>query len=262
MRTPSGIRCAWCCWRAISSIGMASARANACGRAGGNRLPVWKVRRAIKRSTARWTAGRLPCTQRTSSRSWAPRGPPVSLAPSLTGHRSGMEHMPVDNVDVVVIGGGDAGLAIGYYLARRGLHFVILEAHTRVGDSWRKRWDSLRLFTFARYDALPGMAFPSLPYSFPTKDQMADYLEQYAATLDLPVRTGVHVDALRRAEDGDGYVVIAGDAGWLAPQVVVAAGAYPEPRFPDFAPDPKPDIRQLHSSQYRNPAQLRPGAVL
>jgi putative flavoprotein involved in K+ transport len=173
-----------------------------------------------------------------------------------------MEHMPVEHVDVVVIGGGQAGLAIGYYLARRGLRFVILEAHTRVGDSWRKRWDSLRLFTFARYDALPGMAFPALPYSFPTKDQMADYLEQYAATFDLPVRTGVHVDALRRAEDGDGYVVIAGDARWLAPQVVVAAGAYHEPRVPDFARELKPDIRQLHSSQYRNPAQLRPGAVL
>jgi len=173
-----------------------------------------------------------------------------------------MEHMSVEHVDVVVIGGGQAGLAIGYYLARRGLRFVILEAHSRVGDSWRKRWDSLRLFTFARYDALPGMAFPAPPYSFPTKDQMADYLEQYAVTFDLPVRTGVHVNALRRAEDGDGYVVIAGDARWLAPQVVVAAGAYHEPRVPDFARELKPDIRQLHSSQYRNPAQLRPGAVL
>jgi putative flavoprotein involved in K+ transport len=106
------------------------------------------------------------------------------------------------------------------------------------------------------------MPFPAPPYSFPTKDQMADYLEQYAATFELPVRTGVRVDALRPAEDGDGYVVIAGDARWLAHQVVVATGAYHEPRVPDFASELKPEIRQLHSSQYRNPDQLRPGAVL
>lgn len=170
--------------------------------------------------------------------------------------------MSPNNLDVIVIGGGQAGLAIGYYLARRGLRFVILDEHTRVGDSWRNRWDSLRLFTFARFDALPGLPFPAPPYSFPTKDEMADYLEQYAATFELPVRTGVHVDALRSAEDRDGYVVVAGDVHWRAPQVVVAAGAYHEPRIPDFARELKPSIRQLHSSQYRNPAQLLPGAVL
>src|SRR4029453_1227696 len=262
MRTPSGIRCAWCCWRAISSIGMASARANACGRAGGNRLPAWKVRRAITRSTARWTAGRLPCTQRTSSRSWAPRCPPISLAPSLTGHRSVMEHMPVEHVNVVVIGAGLAGLAIGYYLARRARRFVILEAHPRVGDSWRRRWDSLRLFTPAHFDSLPGQPFPAPPYSFPTKDQMAAYPEQYAATFRLPVRTGIRVDSLRRNEHGDGYIVVADDSQWLAPQVVVATGAYHEPRVPMFARELKPEIRQLHSSEYRNPAQLRSGGVL
>ena len=172
------------------------------------------------------------------------------------------EQTSLERVDVVVIGGGQAGLAIGYHLARRGLRFVILEEHARIGDSWRNRWDSLRLFTPARYDALPGLRFPAPPHSFPTKDQMADYLEQYAATFELPVRTGVRVDRLRRAEDDDGYVVIAGDARWLAAQVVVAAGAYHEPRVPGFARELKPEIRQLHSSQYRNPAQLRPGAVL
>src|SRR6266511_4088795 len=207
-------------------------------------------------------AGRRRCAQKTSKPSWARRCRPVSLARSQTGHRSAVEHMPVEHVDVVVIGGGQAGLAIGYYLAGRGLRFVILEAHSRVGDSWRNRWDSLRLFTFARYDALPGMRFPAPPYSFPTKDQMGDYLEQYAATFELPVRTGVRVDRLRPAEDDDGYIVVAGDARWLAAQVVVAAGAYHEPRVPGFARELKPEIRQLHSSQYRNPAQLRPGAVL
>jgi putative flavoprotein involved in K+ transport len=170
--------------------------------------------------------------------------------------------MPPERLDVIVIGGGQAGLATGYYLARRGLRFVILDEHPRVGDSWRNRWDSLRLFTPAHYDGLPGLRFPAPRYSFPTKDQMADYVEQFAATFDLPVRTGVRVDALRRAKDNHGYVVTAGEARWLAPQVVVAAGAYHEPRVPGFARGLKPDIRQLHSSQYRNPGQLRPGAVL
>jgi len=171
------------------------------------------------------------------------------------------EHVSQERFDVVVIGGGQAGLATGYYLARHGLRFVILEEHTRVGDSWRNRWDSLRLFTPAHYDGLPGLRFPLLPYAFPTKDQMADYLELYAATFDLPVRTGVRVDGLRCAED-DGYVVSAGDARWLAAQIVVATGAYHEPRMPDFASELDPEIRQLHSSQYRNPRQLRAGGVL
>src|SRR5262245_13674335 len=110
-----------------------------------------------------------------------------------------------ETADVVVIGGGQAGLAIGYYLARRGLRFVILDAHARVGDGWRTRWDSLRLFTPASHDALPGLPFPAPPSSFPTKDQMADYLEHYAATFDLPVLTGVRVESLWRAPDGYGY---------------------------------------------------------
>jgi putative flavoprotein involved in K+ transport len=170
--------------------------------------------------------------------------------------------MSPERLDVVVIGAGQAGLAVGHYLARRGLRFIILEEHTRVGDSWRNRWDSLRLFTPARYDGLPGLPFPAPPHTFPTKDQMADYLELYADTFELPVRTGVRVDSLRRAEHDDGYVVIAGDARWLAAQVVVAAGAYHEPRVPDFARELNPEIMQLHSIQYRNPAQLRAGSVL
>jgi putative flavoprotein involved in K+ transport len=173
-----------------------------------------------------------------------------------------MNPMSPERLDVIVIGGGQAGLAMGYHLARRRLRFIILDEHTRVGDSWRNRWDSLRLFTFARYDGLPGLPFPAPPRTFPSKDQVAGYLEHYAATFDLPVRTGVRVNALRRAEDGDGYVVIAGDSRWLAAQVVVATGAYHEPRVPEFARELDPEIRQLHSSRYRTPAQLRPGGVL
>jgi cation diffusion facilitator CzcD-associated flavoprotein CzcO len=102
-----------------------------------------------------------------------------------------------ERVQVVVIGGGQAGLSVGYCLAQRGLTFVILDANTRIGDSWRQRWDSLRLFTPAKYDGLIGLPFPAEPYSFPTKDEMADYLELYARHFDLPVRSGVRVNRVR-----------------------------------------------------------------
>ena len=107
------------------------------------------------------------------------------------------------------MGGGQAGLAVGYHLAQRDLPFVILDANERIGDSWRKRWDSLRLFTPARYNALPGMAFPGPAHAFSTKDEVADYLEAYAARFELPVRTGVRVDRLSR--NGSRFVVEAGD---------------------------------------------------
>ena len=116
---------------------------------------------------------------------------------------SGAEH-----IETVTIGGGQAGLSVGYHLARRGRRFVILDANQRIGDPWRTRWDSLRLFTPARYNGLPGWPFPAPAWSFPTKDEMADYLEAYAARFDLPVRTGVRVDRLSRK--GDRYVVTAG----------------------------------------------------
>ena len=106
-----------------------------------------------------------------------------------------------ERVQVVVIGGGQAGLSVGYCLRQRGLSFVILEANARVGDSWRKRWDSLRLFTPAKYDGLIGLPFPAPAFSFPTKDEMADYLESYARHFELPVRTGVRVERLVVGED-------------------------------------------------------------
>src|SRR5882672_7611181 len=116
---------------------------------------------------------------------------------------------PTERVQVVVIGAGQSGLSVGYGLSQRGLSFVILEANARVGDSWRKRWDSLRLFTPAKYDGLIGMPFPAPGSSFPTKDQMADYLETYAKRFDLPVRTNVRVDRVSR--DGGRYIVNAGN---------------------------------------------------
>jgi putative flavoprotein involved in K+ transport len=165
-----------------------------------------------------------------------------------------------ERLDVIVVGGGQAGLAVGQQLAKSGLRFAILDAHHRIGDAWRKRWDSLRLFTPAKFDGLPGMRFPAPANSFPTKDQMADYLETYAARFELPVRTGVKVDRLFRR--GSRYVVRAGAHELEADQVVVAMAHYQRPRRPSFADQLSPEIAQLHSSDYRNLEQLRPGAVL
>jgi putative flavoprotein involved in K+ transport len=165
-----------------------------------------------------------------------------------------------ERIQTVVIGGGQAGLSVGYHLARRGLPFVILDANDRIGDSWRARWDSLRLFTPARFDGLPGMPFPAPPYSFPTKDEMADYLESYAAKFRLPVRNGVRVDRLTR--HGDGFRVVAGDIVIDADNVVVAMANFQNGRVPAFASELDPSIVQLHSSDYRSPTQLRDGSVL
>ncbi len=165
-----------------------------------------------------------------------------------------------EGIQTVIIGGGQAGLATGYHLAKRGIPFVILDASDRIGDSWRNRWDSLRLFTSARYDGLPGMPFPAPVHEFPTKNEMADYLEVYAARFRLPVRSGVRVDRL--SKKGDNYIVEAGDLTIETENVVVAMGNYQKPRVPDFASELDSSIVQMHSSEYRNPSQLQEGGVL
>jgi putative flavoprotein involved in K+ transport len=165
-----------------------------------------------------------------------------------------------EQVETLVIGGGQAGLAVGYHLARRGRRFLILDAHERIGDAWRRRWDSLRLFTPARYDGLDGLPFPATPHTFPTKDEMADYLEAYVARFELPVRTSTRVDRLTR--DGDRYVATAGGKRFEADNVVVAMGTFQRPRVPDFASQLDPGIRQFHAADYRHPGQLRTGDVL
>lgn len=162
--------------------------------------------------------------------------------------------------DTVVIGGGQAGLAMGYFLARQDRDFVILDAGDRVGEIWRKRWDSLRLFTPAHHSGLPGMPFPVPESHFPTKDETADYLEAYARKFDLPVRHGRRVESLSR-HDG-GYLVSTGDERYAAEHVVVATGPYQQPKIPGFAARLDPAIAQLHSSAYRNPDQLPEGDVL
>jgi putative flavoprotein involved in K+ transport len=160
----------------------------------------------------------------------------------------------------VVIGGGQAGLAVGYHLRQRGLPFVVLDENDRLGDAWRRRWDSLRLFTPARYDGLPGMRFPGSPASYPTKDEAAGYLESYACQFELPVRTGVKVDKLSRV--GDRFEVVCGEHRLFAANVVVATGAYHSPRVPAFARELDEHVVQLHSREYRNPSSIREGGVL
>ncbi len=159
--------------------------------------------------------------------------------------------MNAEYVPTIVVGGGQAGLATGRELQRRGLPFLILDASERIGDAWRRRWDSLRLFTPARWDGLPDLPFPAPGDAFPTKDEMADYLEAYARRFALPVRSGVRVERLWR-ERGR-FVVAAGGRRVEADQVVVAMANFQRPRIPAFAGALPPGVLQLHAQEYRNP---------
>ena len=167
-----------------------------------------------------------------------------------------------EHVETVIVGGGQAGLAVGYFLREKGRPFAILDASERVGDSWRKRWPSLRLYTPARADGLPGMTFPAPGSSFPTGTEMADYLEAYAERFELGVRTGLAVEGLERRDDA--YLVSAAGRRFEADNVVVATGVFQHgrPIVPDFAAELDPAIMQLHSADYRGPEQLRDGPVL
>ena len=162
--------------------------------------------------------------------------------------------------ETIVVGGGQAGLAMGYYLAQLHQQFVILDASTRVGDTWRKRWDSLHLFTRAALDGLPGLPFPTAPDAYPTKDEIANYLEGYATHFDLPILLNTVVDSLTREENH--YRVTAGNQHFEAERVVVATGASQRPLLPSFATQLDPSITQLHTSAYRNPSHLSPGETL
>ncbi len=165
-----------------------------------------------------------------------------------------------DKYKVIVIGAGQAGLSVGYFLKKAGIPFLILDANKRIGDSWRKRWDSLHLFTPAKFNGLAGLRFPSDPNHFPTKDEMADYLEKYAAHFNLPVRLGVKVTGL--SKEGDRFCVSADGEEFAAANVVVAMSNFQIPKIPEFAKKLNPDITQIHSFDYRRPSQLQDGDVL
>jgi putative flavoprotein involved in K+ transport len=189
----------------------------------------------------------------------AGRAPPtVSEVVSDIEEASAMETS--EHTDVLIIGAGQSGLALGYHLQRRGRQVLLVDRNARVGDSWRGRWDSLKLYSPASRDGLPGMPFPAGKTSYPTKDEMADYLEAYAERFELPVRPGTAVQVLTQ-EDGR-FVAETGDSRIEAETVVVASGVFEKPHVPAFADELDPTIRQLHSSAYRNLSQLQDGPVL
>jgi putative flavoprotein involved in K+ transport len=165
-----------------------------------------------------------------------------------------------ERAEVIVIGGGQAGLAAGYYLSQAQIPFLILDAGAHAGDSWRRRWDSLELFTAARYSALPDLPFPGDPQHYPGKDAVADYLENYARTHQLPVRHDSRVTSLEPCDGG--YRAVTGSGDYQAAQVIISAGAYQQPRIPPLAAELGSEVTQLHSSGYRNPGQLPAREVL
>ena len=169
--------------------------------------------------------------------------------------------MSSEHHDVVVIGGGQAGLAIGYHLAQQGRRFTILEAAGEPASAWQGRWDSLRLFTSVRYDSLPGLDFPGDPDSYPGRDDVIAYLTDYAQRFELPVEFNSRVQVVRARDDG-GFLVELADRTYEADQVVVATGPFQVPFTPPVAAGLEPEVVQLHSSRYRSPDDLPTGTVL
>ena len=165
-----------------------------------------------------------------------------------------------DEVDVLVIGGGQAGLAMGHHLAQRGLSFVVADANPEVGHVWRSRWQSLRLFTAGQYNDLPGMSFPTDRDSYPGKDDVADFLQSYVAKFNLPVRLNTTVTRVTRRDQG--YTAETTRGPIRAQQIVVATGPFQVPFTPPVSEQLDPELTQLHSAAYRRPDDLPEGRVL
>ncbi len=165
-----------------------------------------------------------------------------------------------ESFQTVVIGGGQAGLAAGYFLARQGVNFIILDKNSRSGDAWRCRWESLRLFTPSQFDSLPGMPFSTSKNYLPSRDEVAEYLEDYARKFNLPIRHNVNVESLRHTEQG--YQITAGTSSFSARNVIVATGPFHLPYTPAFTSQLDPEILQIHSSAYNNPKQIPVKSVL
>ena len=177
-------------------------------------------------------------------------------------HTPEISTRPADCLDVIVIGAGQAGLALGWHLTQQQARYVIVDGAPALGHSWRSRWDSLRLFSPARYDSLPGMDFPASADTYPTKDQVADYLAEYAERFHLPVLLGHRVTRLTRDPDTKVFTVHTGHGPLRARQVVVATGPFQKPHLPELANGLNGQVTQVHSAHYRNPGQLPAGPVL
>src|SRR5262245_5621847 len=170
--------------------------------------------------------------------------------------------MTTQHVETLIIGAGQAGLSTGYHLQRRERSFLIVDANEQIGDNWRQQWDTLQLYTPAKYDGLPGFQFPADRWHFPQKDEVADFLEKYALHWDLPVRMSTPVDRLEANPLG-GYLATVGADSISCDNVVVATGSFGRtPNVPEFASHLDSSVRQLHSSEYRRPDQLQRGLVL
>src|SRR5439155_1342378 len=171
---------------------------------------------------------------------------------------------PVDTdterLEVAVVGGGQAGLAMGYQLAQRGLRYAIFDASPEIGHSWVSRWDSLTLFTPAQFSSLPGLRFPAPDDHYPSKDEVARYLKLYAARFELPIRSACTVLGLSQSDDG--YILETSDGYVRADRVVVATGPFQRPAVPSFAKDLSTDTEQVHSARYVRPEKLPSGEVL
>jgi putative flavoprotein involved in K+ transport len=176
-----------------------------------------------------------------------------------TEHFNGFDNTD-ELIDTIIIGGGQAGLATGYFLVQQGRDIVILDENLRTGDSWRKRWENLKLFTPNKFNGLPGSPFPKPGDKFPTKDEIADYLETYARQFKLPVHYGIKVDSLKR--NGKRYHIIANTVNFFARNVVIATGPFQVPYTPPFASQLDSSIQQIHSSAYCNPQQITANSVL
>lgn len=163
-------------------------------------------------------------------------------------------------VETIIIGGGQAGLSVGYGLKKAGHSFLILDANKRIGDAWRQRWDSLNLFTPAYLNGLDGMTFPGEKHRFISKDEMADFLEQYALNFELPVYNNMKVTNLSKNEEG--FIVNTDGKTFTSKNVVIAMSNYQKPNIPAFSQELDPDIFQIHSAEYKNPSQLQEGNVL
>ena len=170
--------------------------------------------------------------------------------------------MTTQHVETLIVGAGQAGLATGYHLARRGRELLIVDGNGRIGDNWRCHYDSLRLYSPAKFDGLPGMDFPADPWHFPGKEEVADFLEQYAVEMELPVRMQTRVDRVV-PRDGGGFTAHLGSDRVECDNLVLATGTFGRtPRVPAAATSLSPRIRQLHSTEYKNPTQLLPGTTV